>query len=61
MFSVALTGLLASLSLCKTMEIHREIILFSILWKMFCMLKEDGGEKQKWRIRRMKKSLCSKS
>lgn len=49
MLPVVITGLLASQSLCKTTDIHREIVQFSILWEMLCMLKEDeagGGEEK---------------
>lgn len=49
MLPVVITGLLASLCLCKTMDIHRGIVRFSILWEMLCLLKEDeagGGEEK---------------
>lgn len=41
MYPVAITGLPASLCLCKTRKIPRGIVPFSILWEMLCILKED--------------------
>lgn len=42
MFPVTLTGLPASLSLCKTRKIPRAIVPFSVFLEMLCILKEDG-------------------